>query len=83
MQEAICEESGNSQTTADRRKTRQHSQRLQAVRQHGKHNSKAARSAVEVAIKENKWWPFDRVDGKLLERIHKQNLKLETEDALL
>lgn len=31
---------------------------------------------AEVALKitENKWWPFDRVDPKILQRLHKQHI---------
>ena len=31
----------------------------------------------------NEWWPFDRVNGNLLERLHKGTLQQHTEDALL
>ena len=29
----------------------------------------------------NKWWPFDRVDGKLLEQLNKLNRRNDYEDA--
>ena len=36
-----------------------------------------------LKITANAWWPFNRVDGKLLQKLHKQNLKQTEEDALL
>ena len=41
---------------------------------------------ITALIQQNKWWPFDRVDGKLLVRMHKQTEKQineDVEDALL
>ena len=32
-------------------------------------------------IKQN-WWPFDRVDGKILEALHKQHVQRAAEPAL-
>lgn len=72
----------DSQTPVDGGEAREHSGRLQTRRQHGEHNSKAARSAIEVAVKENKWWPFDRADGKLLNKINTEQLKQTQEQAL-
>lgn len=37
-------------------------------------------------VTEGTWWPFDRVDAKLLEKIHRQKTKpqpKESEEALL
>lgn len=27
---------------------------------------------IEAMLREGRWWPFDRVDGKLLQRLHKK-----------
>lgn len=43
-------------------------------------NSRRNAEIVSSVI-QNKWWPFDRVDGKLLEKLNKQSRKLEMEDA--
>ena len=39
---------------------------------------------AEIVLKltANEWWPFDRVDGKLLEALHRKHL-LNGEEALL
>lgn len=31
-------------------------------------------------IQQGKWWPFDRVDGKLLVKLHKQHENATTEE---
>lgn len=31
-------------------------------------------------IQQRKWWPFDRVDGKLLVKMHKQHENATTEE---
>lgn len=41
---------------------------------------------ITALIQQRKWWPFDRVDGKLLVRLHRQHVNATTEtveDALL
>ena len=41
---------------------------------------------ITALIQQGKWWPFDRVDGKLLVRMHKHTEKQineDVEDALL
>ena len=41
---------------------------------------------ITALIQQRKWWPFDRVDGKLLEKLHRQHIKTHKqpeEDALL
>lgn len=38
---------------------------------------------IVLSVTQNKWWPFERVDGKLLERINKEHLKQNQEEALL
>ena len=32
---------------------------------------------AEIVLKltANEWWPFDRVDGKLLEKLHREKIK--------
>lgn len=39
---------------------------------------------AEIVLKltANEWWPFDRVDGKLLQALHRKHL-LDGEEALL
>jgi hypothetical protein len=27
---------------------------------------------IEAMLRDGRWWPFDRVDGKLLQRLHKK-----------
>lgn len=47
---------------------------------------KPTKAEIERAVRENRWWPFDRVDGKLLEKLHREKTKPrkeEVEDALL
>lgn len=34
---------------------------------------------IIALIQQKKWWPFDRVDGKLLTKMHKQHEKETTE----
>ena len=34
-------------------------------------------------ILRNEWWPFDRVDGKLLEKLNREKIKQTEEPALL
>ena len=41
---------------------------------------------ITALIQQNKWWPFDRVDGKILEKLERQHRKQNTEpteEALL
>jgi hypothetical protein len=37
-----------------------------------------SRKKIFQKIRENDWNPFERVDGKILERIHNENLKKQT-----
>ena len=30
---------------------------------------------ITALVQTNKWWPFDRVDGKLLVKLHKQHTR--------
>lgn len=46
-----------------------------------KHLSKNAETVLRLTA--NKWWPFDRVDGKILERMHKTHFTNNQEKALL
>jgi hypothetical protein len=43
--------------------------------------------SVETKIARNQWWPFDRVDGKILQRMHRrierEKRMTNQEDALL
>jgi hypothetical protein len=32
---------------------------------------------ITALIQQGKWWPFDRVDGKILTALHKASLKLD------
>ena len=34
---------------------------------------------ITALIQERKWWPFDRVDGKLLVRLHRQHERTNQE----
>ena len=34
-------------------------------------------------ISSGKWWPFDRASGRLLEKLHKQHIANNQEEALL
>ena len=36
-----------------------------------------------LRLTSNAWWPFDRVDGKLLEKLHREKIKRTEEPALL
>lgn len=36
---------------------------------------------MTARIQENKWWPFDRVDAKLLEKIHRQKIKTQPKES--
>lgn len=36
-----------------------------------------------LRLTSNEWWPFDRVDGKLLEKLHREKIKQQQEPALL
>ena len=38
---------------------------------------------AEIILKltENSWWPFERVDGRLLERMHREKLRDSVEVA--
>jgi len=41
---------------------------------------------ITALIQQRKWWPFDRVDGKILEKLERQHRKQNTEpteEALL
>lgn len=45
-----------------------------------------SKSQITARVQAGKWWPFDRVDAKLLEKIHRQKIKQpqpEEEIALL
>ena len=43
--------------------------------------SGASSSRQTIAlIQQGKWWPFDRVDGKLLVKLHKQHESATTEE---
>ena len=44
------------------------------------------KAETERAVRENRWWPFTRVDGALLQKLHREKTKQqkdEVEDALL
>lgn len=44
------------------------------------------KAEIEKAVRENKWWPFTRVDGAILQKLHRektQQHKDEYEEALL
>ena len=43
--------------------------------------SKNAETILKLTA--NEWWPFDRVDGKLLQKLHKAEVSRNQEDALL
>lgn len=42
---------------------------------------------VETKIARNQWWPFDRVDGKILQKMHRRTERekrtINQEEALL
>ena len=44
---------------------------------------KLSKKNANVALKlaTNRWWPFDRVDGKLLEQLNKLNRRNDYEEA--
>ena len=46
--------------------------------------TKTSKKKLDVAYKlaTNTWWPFDRVDGRLLEKLHKQSI-INLEEAPL
>ena len=35
---------------------------------------------ITALIQEKKWWPFDRVDGKILVRMHKKMIDQQPEE---
>ena len=37
---------------------------------------------IVLSVTRNQWWPFNRVDGKLLNKINKEQLKQTQEPAL-
>lgn len=48
---------------------------------------KPTQKEIAELVRQGKWWPFDRVDGKLLERLNRQRHKEQLsqqpkEDAL-
>lgn len=43
--------------------------------------SKSAETILRLTS--NAWWPFDRVDGKLLEKLHRENITQTQGEALL
>ena len=47
--------------------------------------TKSSKKNAEIVSKvtSNVWWPFDRVDGKLLQKLHKAEVSRNQEDALL
>lgn len=45
-----------------------------------KNNSKKNDEIISK-ITSGAWWPFDRVDGKLLERLHKQSKYINEQEA--
>jgi hypothetical protein len=42
---------------------------------------------ITALIQKGKWWPFDRVDGKILQKMHRANERkkpmIDCEEALL
>jgi len=42
--------------------------------------SKNAETVLKLTA--NKWWPFARVNGRLLERLHKQHIEATQGEAL-
>lgn len=42
--------------------------------------SKNAETVLKLT--ENKWWPFDRVDGKLLEKLNRERINQTQGEAL-
>lgn len=36
-----------------------------------------------LKLTENSWWPFERVDGRLLERMHREKLRDSVGEALI
>ena len=36
---------------------------------------------IVLSVTKNQWWPFDRVDGKLLDKINKDMLRAQEEPA--
>ena len=44
---------------------------------------KSCNKNIETVLKitSNAWWPFDRADGKLLEKLHKEHNKVQETPA--
>ena len=38
---------------------------------------------IVLKLTANAWWPFDRVDGRLLQKLHKAEVSRNQEDAPL
>ena len=36
-----------------------------------------------VKLTTNAWWPFNRADGKLLEKLHREKMRSNQEEALI
>ena len=45
--------------------------------------TKSSKRNAEIVLKltAKAWWPFDRVDGRLLQKLHKQSVKPNEEEA--
>ena len=49
--------------------------------QQAKPSSRRKRLTKSVEHIKQNWWPFDRVDGKILEALHKQHVQRAAEPA--
>jgi hypothetical protein len=58
---------------------------INTISQQGKRSSQKKSStksdSITNKILNNAWWPFDRVDGKLLEKIHRKHFNTTAEQA--
>lgn len=46
-------------------------------------NNLRKNAEIVLSVTQNKWWPFDRVDGKLLQKMHKDHTNRNQEEAPL
>lgn len=54
---------------------------LQPKKSSSQKKSLSKNAEIILKLTQNSWWPFDRVDGKLLEKLHREKLRDSVEEA--
>ena len=54
---------------------------LQPKKSSSRSRSLSKNAEIILKLTENSWWPFERVDGRLLERMHREKLRDSVEGA--